>query len=84
MNVINIHGDHKCLLSNYTCIDRARNLRVKFALRCSNLFIVYLCFTVLVRVIFLIVALLNNVKVYERFDSFPGSKSEKNLQNKQK
>ena len=58
---------------------------MKFALRCSNLFIVYLCFNVLVRVIFLIEALLNNVKVEERFDSFPGSKIEKkNLQNKQK
>ena len=56
------------------CIDRVRNLRWKLALRCSNLFIVYLCFNVLVRAIFLIVALLNNVKVVERFESFPGSK----------
>ena len=57
---------------------------MQLALRCYNLCIVYLCFNVLVRVIFLIVALLHNVKVGERFDSFPGSKIRKNLQNKAK
>ena len=67
MNVINIHGNHKC-------IDRVRTSHVKSALRCSILFIVYLCFNVLVRNIFLIVALLNNVKVDKRFVSFPGFK----------
>ena len=47
---------------------------MKFALLCSILFIVFLFFNILVRVIFLVVALLNNVKVDERFVSFPGIK----------
>ena len=74
MNVINIHGNHKCLYKVTACIDCVRNSRVKFALRCSILFIVYLCFNVLVQVNFLIVALINNVKVDKRFVSIPGIK----------
>ena len=55
---------------------------MKIALRSSILFIVYLFFNILVRVIFLImliVALLNNVKVDERFVSPPGIKIRKKL-----
>ena len=56
------------------CIDRVRNSQRKFGL------LLVVTSTILVRVIFLIVTLLNNFKVAFHFRV---SKSEKNLQNKQ-